>query len=143
MQSREVLPSLLVTREVTEHANVYHTLTDLLNVYISLRMLSWESHSRCRSSPTRTYTVLLPPHAFCFLYCCCHNRQHFEDDCCPRQVPSTLHLLASVPACLHCYLGIEALALSCLLYVSQGPTDVCKYIRVMLGMSLRGGDRCL
>lgn len=44
--SREAEPTLLVTREVTEHANVYHTLTDLLNIYISLRMLNLESHSR-------------------------------------------------------------------------------------------------
>lgn len=44
--SRQTEPTLLVTREVTEHANVYHTLTDLLNVYISLRMLDLESHSR-------------------------------------------------------------------------------------------------
>lgn len=43
---REAEPTLLVTREVTEHANVYHTLTDLVNVYISLRMLNLESHSR-------------------------------------------------------------------------------------------------
>lgn len=43
---REAEPTLLVTREVTEHANVYHTLTDLVNVYISLRMLNLESRSR-------------------------------------------------------------------------------------------------
>ncbi len=47
VQSREALPSLLVTREVTEHVNVFHTLTDLLNVYISLRMLGLENQSRC------------------------------------------------------------------------------------------------
>ncbi|KAL0034323.1 hypothetical protein WJX77_009296 [Trebouxia sp. C0004] len=46
VQSREALPSLLVTREVTEHVNVFHTLTDLLNVYISLRMLGLENQSR-------------------------------------------------------------------------------------------------
>ena len=44
--SRESVVSLLVTREVTEHANVYHTLTDLLNVYISLRMLGLDKHDR-------------------------------------------------------------------------------------------------
>ncbi|KAL3132619.1 hypothetical protein ABBQ32_009147 [Trebouxia sp. C0010 RCD-2024] len=43
---REGELTLLVTREVTEHANVFHTLTDLLNVYISLRMLNLESHRR-------------------------------------------------------------------------------------------------
>ncbi len=47
VQSREALPSLLVTREVTEHVNVFHTLTDLLNVYISLRMLGLDNQSRC------------------------------------------------------------------------------------------------
>lgn len=46
VQNRETLPSLLVTREVTEHVNVFHTLTDLLNVYISLRMLGLENQSR-------------------------------------------------------------------------------------------------
>jgi len=40
VQSREMLPSLLVTREVTEHVNVFHTLTDL-------RMLGLENQSRC------------------------------------------------------------------------------------------------
>ena len=44
--SRQAQPTLLVTREVTEHANVYHTLTDILNVYISLRMLNLELQSR-------------------------------------------------------------------------------------------------
>lgn len=44
--NKEAELTLLVTREVTEHANVFHTLTDLLNVYISLRMLNLESHSR-------------------------------------------------------------------------------------------------
>ncbi|KAK9819676.1 hypothetical protein WJX72_000981 [[Myrmecia] bisecta] len=34
-------PVLLVTREFKEHTNVFHTLTDILNVYISLRMLGW------------------------------------------------------------------------------------------------------
>ena len=47
---REPAPSLLVTREVREHANVFHTLTDLLNVYISLRMLGREHLSRWESS---------------------------------------------------------------------------------------------
>ena len=34
--------TLLVTREIEEHANVFHTMTDLLNVYITLRMLGWD-----------------------------------------------------------------------------------------------------
>lgn len=38
----EDLPALFVTREIKEHANVFHFMTDLLNVYISLRMLGWD-----------------------------------------------------------------------------------------------------
>lgn len=37
----EDVPTLLVTREVEEHANVFHTMTDLLNVYITTRFLGW------------------------------------------------------------------------------------------------------
>ena len=47
VETAEVLPTLLVTREVQEHANVFHTLTDLMNVYISLRMLGMQHHPRC------------------------------------------------------------------------------------------------
>ncbi len=42
----ETLPTLLVTREFGEHANVFHTLTDLLNVYVTLRTLGWEAEQR-------------------------------------------------------------------------------------------------
>ncbi|KAL4448126.1 hypothetical protein ABPG75_005345 [Micractinium tetrahymenae] len=42
----EELPTLFVTREVAEHANVYHTMTDLLNVFVTLRMLGWEHQPR-------------------------------------------------------------------------------------------------
>ncbi|KAK2077117.1 hypothetical protein QBZ16_004751 [Prototheca wickerhamii] len=35
------LPTLLVTREIHEHANLYHTLTDLLNAHVTLRVLGW------------------------------------------------------------------------------------------------------
>ena len=49
VDAAEVLPTLLVTREVQEHANVFHTLTDILNVYISLRMLGIQHHARCTS----------------------------------------------------------------------------------------------
>ena len=38
----EDAPTLLVTREIEEHANVFHTLTDILNVYISTKMLGWD-----------------------------------------------------------------------------------------------------
>ena len=38
----ETMQTLLVTREIHEHANVFHTLTDLLNVHITLHMLGWE-----------------------------------------------------------------------------------------------------
>lgn len=40
----EQKPTLLVTREIEEHANVFHTMTDMLNVYITLRMLRWDLH---------------------------------------------------------------------------------------------------
>lgn len=36
-------PTLLLTREIEEHANVFHTMTDLLNAFLSLRVLGWES----------------------------------------------------------------------------------------------------
>ena len=38
----ETTRTLLATREIHEHANVFHTLADLLNVYITLHMLGWE-----------------------------------------------------------------------------------------------------
>ena len=41
----EQTPTLLVTREIEEHANVFHTMTDMLNVYITLRMLRWDVHA--------------------------------------------------------------------------------------------------
>lgn len=41
----ETKPTLLITREIEEHANVFHTMTDLLNVFISLRLLQWEDVS--------------------------------------------------------------------------------------------------
>ena len=37
----EDAPTLFVTRETEEHANVFHTLTDILNVYISTQLLGW------------------------------------------------------------------------------------------------------
>ncbi|GAB4817514.1 hypothetical protein N2152v2_004560 [Parachlorella kessleri] len=42
----ERLPTLIVTREINEHANVFHTLTDMLNVYITLLMLGWQDAPR-------------------------------------------------------------------------------------------------
>ena len=42
----DVTRTLLVTREIEEHANVFHALTDLLNVYISLWMLGWLEEPR-------------------------------------------------------------------------------------------------
>ncbi|KAK9846728.1 hypothetical protein WJX84_010568 [Apatococcus fuscideae] len=42
---KEETPALLVTREIEEHANVFHTMTDLLNVYITLRVLRWDVHA--------------------------------------------------------------------------------------------------
>jgi hypothetical protein len=42
----EETPTLLVTREIKEHANVFHMLTDMLNVYISVRTMSWEGVPR-------------------------------------------------------------------------------------------------
>lgn len=42
----EEVPTLLVTREIREHANVYHTFTDLLNVYISVAVMGWQSCAR-------------------------------------------------------------------------------------------------
>lgn len=41
--AREPLPTLFVTREVHEHANLYHCLTDLMNAFLTLRMLGWRS----------------------------------------------------------------------------------------------------
>ena len=38
----ETTRTLLATREIHEHANVFHALADLLNVYITLHMLVWE-----------------------------------------------------------------------------------------------------
>ncbi len=40
------VPVLLVTREAQEYNNVFHTMTDVLNAYITLRMLGWESGPR-------------------------------------------------------------------------------------------------
>ena len=39
-------PTLLVTREIREHANVFHMLTDMLNAYISVRTMGWEGLPR-------------------------------------------------------------------------------------------------
>ena len=39
-------PTLLVTREIREHANVFHMLTDMLNSYISVRTMGWEGLPR-------------------------------------------------------------------------------------------------
>ena len=33
--------TLFVTRETREYQNVFHTMTDLMNVYITLHMLGW------------------------------------------------------------------------------------------------------
>jgi len=38
--------TLLVTREIREHANVFHMLTDMLNVHISVRTMGWEGRPR-------------------------------------------------------------------------------------------------
>ena len=38
----EDAPTVLVTREIEEHANVFHTLTDILNVYLSTKLLGWD-----------------------------------------------------------------------------------------------------
>ena len=35
----DAVPALLVTREIREHVNVFHTMTDLFNAYIALTML--------------------------------------------------------------------------------------------------------
>ncbi len=70
VQSREALPSLLVTREVTEHVNVFHTLTDLLNVYISLRMLGLENQSRCWPCLPACLPVCLSVCMYVCLYVC-------------------------------------------------------------------------
>ncbi|KAI7846398.1 hypothetical protein COHA_000109 [Chlorella ohadii] len=42
----EELPTLVVTRETKEHANVFHTFTDLLNTYITLQVMGWEDRPR-------------------------------------------------------------------------------------------------
>ncbi len=42
----ETAATLLVTREAREHANVFHMLTDMLNVFITLRMLGWGGRDR-------------------------------------------------------------------------------------------------
>ncbi|PRW45163.1 EGF domain-specific O-linked N-acetylglucosamine transferase [Chlorella sorokiniana] len=42
----EELPTLVVTRETKEHANVFHTFTDLLNTYITLKVMGWEDKPR-------------------------------------------------------------------------------------------------
>jgi hypothetical protein len=42
----EEAPTLLVTREVRESGNVFHVLTDMLNAFITLRMLGWEGQPR-------------------------------------------------------------------------------------------------
>jgi hypothetical protein len=42
----EEVPTLLVTREVLETGNIFHVLTDLMNAYITLRMLGWEKRQR-------------------------------------------------------------------------------------------------
>lgn len=40
------LPVLLVTRESQEYTNVFHTFTDVLNAFITMRMLGWEQRPR-------------------------------------------------------------------------------------------------
>ena len=35
----DAVPALLITREIREHVNVFHTMTDLFNAYIALTML--------------------------------------------------------------------------------------------------------
>ena len=42
----ETVPTLFLTREISEHANVFHTMTDLLNVFITLEMLAWHDKDR-------------------------------------------------------------------------------------------------
>lgn len=41
----EETPTLLVTRESGEYGNVFHTMTDLLNVYISASMMRWQDEA--------------------------------------------------------------------------------------------------
>lgn len=60
VETAEDLPTLLVTREVQEHANVFHTLTDLMNVYISLRMLGMQHHRRCTLLFILSCPVIVP-----------------------------------------------------------------------------------
>ena len=45
-QATVATATLLITREVKEHVNVFHTMTDLLNAYICIRMLRWEDLAR-------------------------------------------------------------------------------------------------
>ena len=40
------VPALLITREIREHENVFHTMTDLFNAYIALTMLGWAGTPR-------------------------------------------------------------------------------------------------
>ncbi len=42
VERTEETPTLIVTREIEEHANVFHSMTDLLNVFVTLRMLQWD-----------------------------------------------------------------------------------------------------
>ena len=42
----DAVPALLVTREIREHVNVFHTMTDLFNAYIALTMLGWTGTPR-------------------------------------------------------------------------------------------------
>ena len=49
--AEDEVPTLFVTREVVETGNVFHVLTDLLNAYITLRMLGWEDIGRQARTP--------------------------------------------------------------------------------------------
>ena len=42
----DAVPALLITREICEHVNVFHTMTDLFNAYIALTMLGWADTPR-------------------------------------------------------------------------------------------------
>lgn len=50
MAAEDEVATLFVTREVAETGNVFHVLTDLLNAYITLRMLGWEDVKRQASA---------------------------------------------------------------------------------------------
>jgi hypothetical protein len=42
----EEMPTLIATREVREHGNVFHAFTDMMNVYIALRVMRWQGKRR-------------------------------------------------------------------------------------------------